>query len=370
MQVFEYIQKTKISNSFYFKRIYINAIICFTTQNLLLFLFCFESTAVFLFLLIQQNFSEPRRILASYFLFFYTIVGSLPFLSRIIFNFKYTHSLAFNSLINSPDCRMYYLFRGIRLTFLIKLPCIRFYIWLIEAHVEASTAGSIILARIILKIGRYGFFKILICNSTFEVLIWFQPFLIIIFSISFFLRCLHLFTHINLKKIIAFSSIRHMNLRFLNLFCFYTYSYNSFMLFLITHSLIRTRLFFLRGKIRRETSQKNYNFFTGLIITSPLVNLCFRFFIFSNFNFPLTRNFFPEILFFINLNHYNFLLTLIIRIFTRLFRICWLFYYTNIFFGQMGQVVTITITLLDVIFLITLSTCLCILRFSPIFLFK
>jgi NADH-quinone oxidoreductase subunit M len=345
-------------------------VICFTTQNLLLFLFCFESTAVFLFLVIQQNIFEPRRILASYFLFFYTLMGSLPFLRRIIFNYKYTHALTFNSLRSSPEFRRYYLFRGIRLTFLIKLPCIIFYIWLIEAHVEASTAGSIILARIILKIGRYGFFKILICNSSFRILLWFQPSLILIFSISFFLRCLHLFTHTNLKKIIAFSSIRHMNIRFLSLFCFYTFSYTSFMLFLITHSIIRTRLFFLRGKIRIETQQKNYNFFSGLIITSPFINLRFGFFIFSNFNFPLTRNFFPEILFFINLNQYNFCLTFIVSLFTRLFSICWLYYYTNMFFGQVLNKIVINLTLLDVSFLGILSFYLCIIRLRPNFLFK
>jgi len=372
LEIFNQLKEKNTLNSFCYRLIYINALICFITQNLLLFLFCFERTAIFLLILIQQNLVETRRILASYFLFFYTIIGSLPFLCRIMWNYIQTNSFTINSLIESRNSiNRYYAFRRIALTFLIKLPCVGFYIWLTEAHVEAPTSGSIILARIILKIGRYGFLKIVLLNFSFRILNFAQKPLIFLFVFSFILSCLHLFTHSNLKKLIAFSSISHMNLRFLGFCCLTDKSYILIILFLATHSLIRTRLFFLRGKLKIETGQKNYQFFSGLALTSPMLSLFFSFFIFSNFNFPGTRNFFAEFLFFMNLSNYNYFLTIILRVFAGLFSICWLFFFVNIFFGQPQKIIfNRNITRSECSFLMILICCLFCFRFYPMYLFK
>jgi len=162
-----------------------------------------------------------------------------------------------------------------------------------------------------------------------------------------------------------------MNLRFLGFICLTDKSYILIILFLAAHSLIRTRLFFLRGKLKIETGQKNYQFFSGLALTSPMLSFFFSFFIFSNFNFPGTRNFFAEFLFFMNLSFYNHFLTGILRIFSGLFSICWLFFFVSVCFGQPQKVIfNRNVTRSEFSFLITLSFCLCVFRLCPLYLFK
>ncbi|CAK9254529.1 unnamed protein product [Sphagnum jensenii] len=156
--------------------------------------------------------SRQRKIQAAYQFFLYTLLGYVFMLLAILFILSQTGSTDLQILLTTEfsERRQILLWIAFFASFSVKVPMIPFHIWLPEAHVEAPTTGSVILAGILLKLGTYGFLRLSIPMFP-EATLYFTPFVYVLSVIAIIYTSLTTIRQIDLKKIIAYSSVAHMN---------------------------------------------------------------------------------------------------------------------------------------------------------------
>ena len=275
----------------------LSLILLFLTPNLLLF-YCFFEIITFLMFIVLLNWGyEVRRSLASFYLFYYTFAASMLFLIGILGIYYLTESLNFFYLQSYEFTEMqqilfWWLFF---FAFAVKIPMYPFHIWLPEAHVEAPTGGSILLAGILLKLGFYGFFRFSLALFPLAN----QHFMPVIFTLlwlGMFHAMLVSLRQIDAKRIVAYSSIAHMNFALLGLFSWTLDGVGSSILVMLGHGLIASGLFFLIGILYRRYGTRLLLYYSGLASAMPLFSIIFFLIILSNVAFPLTVNFPGELL--------------------------------------------------------------------------
>ena len=221
--------------------------ITFLTSNALIFFIFFESTLIPMLFILGIFGPNRRKVKALNYLVFYTAASSLFLMLAIIFLYLEFNTFSFFSfealdifLINS--CVKKKLWWCFYLCFAVKIPIVPFHIWLPEAHVEAPTVGSVILASLLLKVGLYGFIRF----SLFSNLICYKylPFIFTICTIGIIFGSLIGLVQTDLKKIIAYSSVVHMNLSVIAIFINNTEAFIGSVFSMISHGLISGGLFF------------------------------------------------------------------------------------------------------------------------------
>jgi NADH-ubiquinone oxidoreductase chain 4 len=191
----------------------------FCMLDLLLFYVFFESVLIPMFIIIGVWGSRQRKIKAAYQFFLYTLLGSVFMLLAILFILLQTGTTDLQILLTTEfsERRQILLWIAFFASFAVKVPMVPFHIWLPEAHVEAPTAGSVILAGILLKLGAYGFLRFSIPMFP-EATVFFTPFIYTLSVIGIIYTSLTTLRQIDLKKIIAYSSVAHMNLVTIGMF--------------------------------------------------------------------------------------------------------------------------------------------------------
>lgn len=184
------------------------------------------------------------------------------------------------------------------IAFAIKIPMIPFHIWLPEAHVEAPTAASVILAAILLKLGSYGFLRFSLplfplASSYFTPLVYTISIIGIIYS-SF--ACL---AQWDLKKIIAYSSIGHMNTATIGIFTNDFHGLSASFYFLLSHAFISSALFLLIGVLYDRYHTRTIKYYRGLVFIMPLFTFFLFIFTLANIALPGTSGFISEFLTFV-----------------------------------------------------------------------
>jgi len=277
--------------------LFLSLFIVFLTSNLFIFYIFFELCMLSFFFFIGLNGSPSRKIHAFFLLLFFTLFGSVFFLFSLLFLFYISGSfdiLFLQNIYIDPFIQKI-IFIGFFISFCIKLPTIPFHSWLPEAHVESPTEASVILASIMLKIPIYGYFRFLLdlfplaCN-------YFSTFIYILCLFSLIYASLIALKELDMKRIIAYSSISHMNFCFLGLIFLNSISFAGILFFVFCHGIISSALFMLIGLIYEKTNTKNIYYYSGLIYSMPIFSLFFFIFILGNISFPFTGNFIGELL--------------------------------------------------------------------------
>ena len=307
----------------------------FSCLDLFFFYIFFESVLIPMFFIIGIWGSRQRKIHAVYQFFLYTFFGSVFMLISIIIIYLHigTTSIYFIKNFYFSENRQLIIWLGLFLGFSIKVPMIPFHIWLPEAHVEAPTTGSILLAGILLKLGTYGFIRFLIPLFPYA-LKFFTPFIFVICLISIIYGSFSTIRQIDLKKIIAYSSIVHMNFCIIGLFTNNIEGlFGSFFL-MISHGIVSGALFFCIGILYDRYHTRIFYYYGGLVQVMPIFSVIFLIFILSNMGFPGTSGFVGEILILIAIFSVNFKVALLIStsmVFSAIYSL-WL--YNRVIFGR------------------------------------
>ena len=234
----------------------------FLTNDLFFFYIFFELSAVPLFFLINFFGKQIRRVTAAYYLYYYTFISSIGFLLSLLYIYqKYgIIQISLLELMTEDLYSEFILWFAILIPMLTKLPVIPFHLWLPEAHVEASTEGSVLLAGLLLKLGGYGLIRILI--PIFPIAsFYFNSLIFILGFISIFYASFSLFNQIDLKKIIAYLSIVHMNIFLLGLFSFNNVSLIGSIFLLLSHGLLSSAFFMIVGFFYEKFHSRNIYYF-------------------------------------------------------------------------------------------------------------
>ena len=285
----------------------------FCVLDIILFYVFFESVLIPMFLIIGIWGSRERKIQAAYQFFLYTLFGSLFMLLAILIIYFELGTTDIQLLWNNNFTiqRQIILWLAFFISFAIKIPMIPFHIWLPEAHAEAPTAGSIILAGILLKLGGYGFLRFSIPMFP-EASIYFTPFIYLFSLIAIIYGSLTTLRQVDLKKIIAYSSIAHMGFVTIGLFSFNLQGLEGSIFLMLSHGLISSALFLCIGILYDRHKTRMIKYYSGISQVMPIFTTFFLFFILSNIGFPGTSSFIGEILVFLGLFQFSSILVLFI----------------------------------------------------------
>jgi proton-translocating NADH-quinone oxidoreductase chain M len=269
----------------------------FLVNDAFIFFIAFESTLIPMFIIIIMFGSHERRSYAAFSLFLFTLFGSLFMLITLFDIHTHYGSLNYFLLLNSQFPFEYQkkVFLGFFLAFAVKVPMLPFHNWLPEAHVEAPTAGSVILAAILLKLGVYGMVRFLIPICPLAVL-YYTPLVLTICAMGVVYASMTAIRQTDMKRVIAYASIAHMNLIIMGLFSLTTQGLEGAILQSISHGFVSSGLFLCVGVLYDRYHSRIIEYYGGLAMVMPVFATIFFFFTIANIAFPLTSSFVGEFL--------------------------------------------------------------------------
>lgn len=281
--------------AFLFLETFMIAVFCML--DLVLFYVFFESVLIPMFLIIGIWGSRERKIRAAYQFFLYTLIGSLFMLLAILLIYFQVGTTDLQVLMTTEfsERRQFFLWLAFFLSFAVKVPMIPFHIWLPEAHVEAPTSGSVILAGILLKLGTYGFLRFSIPLFP-EATVYFTPLIYTLSVLGIIYASFTTLRQIDLKKIIAYSSVAHMGFVTLGLFSLNAQGIEGAILLMLSHGFVASALFLCIGILYDRTHTRLIRYYGGLVQTMPLFSFFFFVFTLGNLSLPGTSSFVGEFL--------------------------------------------------------------------------
>ena len=309
----------------------------FCAIDLVLFYIAFESILIPMYFLIGYWGSRERRMHAAYQFFLYTLGGSLFMLIIIILcqlNFGSTN-LHFLLNVSFSPYREIFMCIGFFIAFAVKIPLMPVHIWLPEAHVESATGGSVALAGILLKLGTYGILRFLIPLFQFSSF-FFTPFIYLISIFGLFYASLTTLRQIDLKKIIAYSSVIHMNYLMFGLFSYNLEGLLGSLILMVAHGFVSGGLFVCIGILYDRYHTRLKKPYGGLNYFMPIFSFLFLVLTLANISFPGSINFIGEFLVLVGIFMKNILLAIFI-IFLMILSTCYsLWLYNKVFSGLLS----------------------------------
>lgn len=268
----------------------------FAAQDLFLFYIMFEAGLIPMYLIIGI-WGGADRIYASYKFFLYTLLGSLLMLIAMLWmaNFAGTTSIPVLMQTDFPVQAQTWLFLAFFASFAVKMPMWPVHTWLPDAHVQAPTAGSVILAGVLLKLGSYGFLRFLL--PMFPEASGHLTWLIFALSaIAVIYASLVALVQSDMKKLIAYSSIAHMGIVTIGLYAFNQQGIEGAMIMMLSHGLVASALFLCVGVIYDRLHTREIARYGGLAINMPRYAVFFLFFTMASIGLPGTSGFIAEFL--------------------------------------------------------------------------
>jgi NADH-quinone oxidoreductase subunit M len=268
----------------------------FCALDFLLFYVFFEGVLVPMFLIIGI-WGGPRRIYAAFKFFLYTLLGSLLSLLAIIAVYYQTGSTDITVALNHnfpPDLQKW-LWLAFFASFAVKVPMWPVHTWLPDAHVEAPTAGSVILAGVLLKMGGYGFirFSLPMFPLASE---YFTPFMFALSAIAVIYTSFVALAQTDMKKLIAYSSIAHMGFVTMGLFATTSEAVQGAMIQMLSHGLVSAALFLVVGVVYDRLHTRDIDRYGGLADNMPAYAFVFMCMMLASVGLPGTSGFVGEFL--------------------------------------------------------------------------
>src|SRR6195952_3733727 len=267
----------------------------FLVLDILLFYIFFESILPPLFILIGM-YGSSNRVRASFYLFLYTLLGSLFLLLSILTMSSIMGTTDFDALykVNFNFSTQLLLFIGIFIAFAVKTPTIFLNTWLLKAHVESPLAGSIILAGIVLKLSLYGILR-LILPLIPKAFIFFTPMVYVIGVITIIYASFSTLRTIDIKELIAYSSVSHAAVYLLGFFSNTIQGIEGGIVLGLAHGFVSSGLFICAGGVLYDrSSTRLISFYRGIAQVMPLFSILFFILCLGNAGTPLTLNFIGE----------------------------------------------------------------------------
>jgi len=273
----------------------------FSSLDLVLFYLFFEGGLIPMFLIIGV-WGGKNKVYAAYKLFLYTLLGSVLMLLAMLYMYAQAGTTDIPTLMqhNFAVDAQTWLFLAFFASFAVKMPMWPVHTWLPDAHVQAPTAGSVILAGILLKMGGYGFLRFSL--PMFPVASVELAWLIYTLSIvAIIYTSLVALVQQDMKKLIAYSSVAHMGFVTLGIFAFNSQGIEGAIMVMLAHGFVASALFLCVGVIYDRLHTREISRYGGLVNIMPKYALVFMFFTMASVGLPGTGNFVGEILVLIGL---------------------------------------------------------------------
>ena len=270
----------------------------FCALDLVLFYLFFEAGLIPMFLIIGV-WGGPRRVYASFKFFLYTLLGSVLMLLAIIAMYWQSGTTDIALLLTRspgfPAEMQTWLWLAFFASFAVKMPMWPVHTWLPDAHVEAPTAGSVILAAILLKMGGYGFLRFSLPMFP-DASHYFQPLVYTLSIIAIIYTSLVALVQEDMKKLIAYSSVAHMGFVTMGIFSFTRQGMDGALFQMISHGLVSGALFLCVGVVYDRMHTREISAYGGLVNRMPLYAFVFMLFTMANVGLPGTSGFVGEFL--------------------------------------------------------------------------
>jgi NADH-quinone oxidoreductase subunit M len=274
----------------------------FTSLDLFLFYFFWEATLIPMALLIGI-FGHERKVYAAVKFFMYTMIASVFMLAAILWLYAHTGSFDFvtirdqiaNGNVPQFATAARWLFLGFFAAFAVKVPIFPFHTWLPDAHVEAPTAGSVLLAGVLLKMGTYGLLRFnlgLFPEQSRQNAWW----IMILALIGIIYGALVAMVQPNMKKLIAYSSVSHLGFVVLGIFSFTQAGLDGAMFVMLAHGISTGGLFMLSGILHERRHTYEISEFGGLASSMPIYAASYLFIVLASGGLPLLNGFIGEFL--------------------------------------------------------------------------
>jgi NADH-quinone oxidoreductase subunit M len=268
----------------------------FCALDSVLFYVFFEAVLIPMFLIIGI-WGGPRRVYAAFKFFLYTLLGSVLMLVALLYLYFQVGTTDIPELIASPVGRtaQFWLFIAFFASFAVKMPMWPVHTWLPDAHVEAPTAGSVILAGVLLKMGGYGFLRFSLpmlpeATEFFAPLVYWMSIIAIIYT------SLVALVQEDMKKLIAYSSVAHMGFVTLGIFTLTVQGIQGGLFQMISHGIISGALFLCVGVVYDRLHTREIGKYGGIVKNMPIYATVFMLFMLGSVGLPGTSGFVGEFL--------------------------------------------------------------------------
>ncbi len=309
----------------------------FCALDFVVFYMFFEGVLIPMYLIIGV-WGGPRRVYAAVKFFLYTLTGSVLMLLALLAMWFHAGTTDIPTLMhtNFPAGMQTWLFLAFFASFAVKVPMWPVHTWLPDAHVEAPTAGSVILAGVLLKMGAYGFLRFSVPMLP-EASAYFAPMMFTLSVVAVIYTSLVALAQEDMKKLIAYSSVAHMGVVTIGIFTFNVQGIQGALFQMLSHGIVSGALFLIVGVVYDRIHSRDIARYGGLADRMPSYSLIFMLFMMASIGLPGTSGFVGEFLVILGALQVNFWLALLGGMGMILGAAYMLYLYRRVIFGKLTK---------------------------------